>query len=340
MEKKKFLVDVPVRVNIWIRPESQRRPFEVLRQARPSVMFFISDGGRNEKEWEAIRQNRAVFENEIDWECTVYKIFEDTNNGLYAMGRKGAALIWSKVDRCIFLEDDQLPSVSYFQYCAELLEKYKDDTRIVSICAMNYAGVWEPANSDYFFAERGPIWGQATWKRSYEQRDMELNYGKDPYVMALLRKNLKKDKNILVDIEGYAKNPRHGGHIPGTEFLNRMLVCSQHQLYIIPKYNMMCNIGCTEEGTHSSEYRLLPRAIKGLFNMKTYECDFPLKHANYVIADGDYKNLEEKVLCRNRPVAIWFRKLEALMLAIRYQGIGKMMTRIKKHIHRRKITEN
>lgn len=334
MEKKNFLVDVPVRVNIWIRPECQRRQFEVLKEARPSVMFLISDGGRNDKEWEAIKQNRAIFENEIDWECTIYKIFEEKNNGLYTMGRKGAALIWSKVDRCIFLEDDQIPSVSYFSYCAELLEKYKDDTRIVSICAMNYAGVWEPTESDYFFAERGPIWGQATWKRSYMQRDMELNYAKDPYVLSLLRKNLKKDKNILTDINGYANNPKHNGHIPGGEFLNRLLVCSQHQLYIIPKYNMMCNIGCTEDGTHSSEYRLLPRAIKGIFNMKTYEYDFPLKHAEYVIADGDYKKLEEKVLCRNRPIGLFLRKAEIAFLRIKYKGISGIVKKFKNKKHK------
>ncbi|MBR5538512.1 MAG: hemolysin activation protein, partial [Clostridia bacterium] len=175
MSKKPYLVDVPVRINIWIRPECQKRQFEVLKEARPSTMFLISDGGRNEKEWEAIRQSRAIFE-EIDWECTVYKIFEEKNNGLYTMSRRGADLIWSKVDRCIFLEDDNLPSVSFFAYAAELLEKYKDDERIVCICSMNHAGVWEDTDSDYFFAERGPIWGQAIWKRSYMQRDFGLEY--------------------------------------------------------------------------------------------------------------------------------------------------------------------
>ena len=82
MEKKPYLVDVPVRVSVWIRPEAQRKQFEVLKEARPSTMFLISDGGRNEAEWEALRQNRAIFENEIDWECTVYKIFEENKSPL------------------------------------------------------------------------------------------------------------------------------------------------------------------------------------------------------------------------------------------------------------------
>ena len=328
---KPFLVDVPVRVNIWIRPECQRAQFEVLKQARPSIMFLVSDGGRNEKEWAAIKKNRELFDTEIDWDCTVYKVYEEENQGLYTMGRKGSQLIWSKVDRCIFLEDDQVPSVSYFKYCAELLEKYKDDTRIVSICSMNYAGIWESATNDYFFSERGPIWGQATWKRSYEQRDFDLEYAKDPYVMNLLRSKLKDDKSYLKTVEGYAKNSNHGGHIPGGEFLSRLEVCAQNRLYIIPKYNMMCNIGCTENGTHASEYRLMPHAIRKIFNMKTYEYDFPLKHPKYMIADGDYKALEEKILCRNRPVSLLFRKAEIALLQLKYKGISGVFKRLKRY---------
>lgn len=46
MDKKPWLVDVPVKVNIWIRPECQRKQFEALKQARPSILFIQSDGGR------------------------------------------------------------------------------------------------------------------------------------------------------------------------------------------------------------------------------------------------------------------------------------------------------
>ena len=51
---KKYLVDIPVRINIWIRPECQRRQFEVIKKARPSILFIQSDGGRNDEEWQAI----------------------------------------------------------------------------------------------------------------------------------------------------------------------------------------------------------------------------------------------------------------------------------------------
>ena len=340
MEKKPYLVDVPVRVNVWIRPQAQRAQFEVLKKARPSTLFLISDGGRNEKEWEAIRENRALFDNEIDWECTVYKIYEEENRGLYTMSRKGADLIWSKVDRCIFLEDDNIVSVSYFRYAAELLEKYKDDTRIVSICAMNHAGVWEDASSDYFFSERGPICGQAFWKRSYQDRDFDLMYAKDPYVMKLLHQVLKKDPAFCKVVDGYASDPMYGNHVPGGEFFSRLSVYSQNQLYIIPKYNMMCNVGCTENSEHASEYKLLPRGVRSLFNMKTYEYEFPLKHPRYVIADMDYMAYEEKVLCRNRPIRKLFRKVETTFLFFRYKGVSGVIGKLKRNANRKRHGEH
>ena len=338
-DKKPFLVDVPVRVNIWIRPDCQKKQFEVLKKARPSVMFLISDGGRTDKEWEAINQNRSLFETEVDWDCTIYKLYEDKNNGLYTMVRRATELIWSKVDRCIFLEDDQIPAVCYFKYCAELLEKYKDDTRIVSICSMNYAGCWKVASSDYFFSERGPIWGQATWKRSHMQRDIELEYAKDPYVMKLLNKSPRIDRGFLKTINGYAYNPTYKGHMPGGEFFNRFAVHSQNQLYIIPKYNMMCNIGCTADAAHSSEYNLLPKAIRGIFNMKTYEYDFPLKHPKYMIADVDYKDYEEMVLGRNRPLRVLMRRLEVIWLSVKYKGMHGIFNKFVKKLKNKNKVE-
>ena len=329
-EKKPYLADVPVRVNIWIRPEAQRRQFEVLKQARPSVMFLISDGGRNQKEWDAILENRKLFEEEVDWDCTIYRIFEDKNNGLYTMAKKGADLIWRTVDRCIFLEDDQLPSVSFFQYAAELLEKYKDDTRISTICSMNHTGVWENANVDYMFSETGAIWGTATWKRVFEQRKNCFDYKDDPYAFDLLKESAKKDKFLQDQIIGYTKNEKYRGHIAGGEFYNSFNVYGNHQLFIVPKYNMMNNVGCTSDSAHATEYRLMPKAIRKIFNMKTYEYEFPLKHPKYVVADTKYAKAVYRIMAYNRPISAFGRRIESAFLSLRYKGVAGLFRKFQK----------
>ena len=331
-ELKPYLADVPVRVNIWIRPECQRKQFEVLKQARPSIMFLISDGGRNEKEWEAIYQNRAIFDNEIDWECTIYKLYEDKNNGLYTMGKKGSELIWSKVDRCIFLEDDQVVSVSYFKFCEELLEKYKDDTRISGICAMNLAKNWDTSENDYFFAKSFVIWGLATWKRVHEKRDYSFSYGNDPYAMKLIEKIKKKDKKYYEALKAVASKGMYDGHVAGGEFFHAYNAYLQNQLFIMPKVNMMKNIGCTENAAHSTEYMLLPKAMKKVFNMPTYEVKFPLNHPCCIVCDDEYDKKAFKVMGRNHPAISFCRRVESILLSIRY---GVFFKRLKKRRERK-----
>lgn len=57
---KPYIVDVPVRINIWIRPDCQSKQFEITKMARPSTIFLQSDGGRTDGEWEAIYSNREI----------------------------------------------------------------------------------------------------------------------------------------------------------------------------------------------------------------------------------------------------------------------------------------
>ncbi len=328
MDKKPWLVDVPVKVNIWIRPECQRKQFEVLKQARPSILFIQSDGGRNEEEWKIIKEHRKMFDTEIDWDCTVYRIYADKNYGLYAMGGMREKILWSHVDRCILLEDDQIPSVSYFRFCAELLEKYKDDERICCICGMNHLGVSENVSADYFFSRQGSIWGVAMWKRTYEQFD-KFSYGKDPYVMGLLKQRTRHNQIAWKRICAYAEKNEYEGHVAGTEFFLEYAMYGFNQLQIIPKYNMISNIGCSEQATHSNSLKMLPRGIRRVFNMKTYEVSFPIKHPEYVIPDVDYEKKRNRIMGYNYPFVFWFRKVESLLLMLRFGKWKKAVTKFK-----------
>lgn len=313
----KFLVDVPVKINIWIRPECQRQQFEIIKKAKPSILFIASDGGRNEKEWAAIRANRKMIDEGINWECTVYRMYEDQNLGMYTMGHKIHEWVWSKVDRCIFLEDDILPSISYFRYCAELLEKYKDDLRVNVICGMNHLGISENVSSDYFFSRQGSIWGCAMWKRTYDQY-YDFSYGKDPYVMSLLKERTKHNKIFWKRIEAYTTQELYEGHVAGDEYYYEFSMYGYNQLQIIPKKNMISNIGCTKDSAHADDLKMMPSGLRRVFNMETYELDFPMKHAKYVIPDVEYEKKRNKILAYNYPWRSRRYWIEKVWLKIRY----------------------
>ncbi len=335
---KPYLVDVPVKLNIWIRPECQRKQFEVIKQARPSILFLVSDGGRNEKEWEAIYQNRRLYDEEIDWECTVYKLYEDKNNGMYTVGKKSRELVWSNVDRCIFLEDDVIPSVSFFRYCAELLEKYKDDYRVHIINGMNHLGVYEDVNTDYFFSRVGSIWGFATWKRVFEGFD-DFSYYKDEYVLKRLMNNSGKDTVLKECMTAYPQNILEGGHSPGGEFWFTFDVFAQNQLNIVPKKNMISNIGCTEDAAHAAELKKMSKGAQQIFNMRTHELEFPLKHARYVIPDFSYEKRQKRIMGWHHPLVQVYRKCECFVRALYYDDFKANLKKVKRRIIREKKIE-
>ena len=322
-----FLVDVPVRINIWIRPEAQRAQFEVLKQARPSILFLISDGGRNEKEWEAIYANRKIFEEEIDWNCRIYKLYEDHNNGLYTMSKKGAELIWNKVDRCIFLEDDQIPAVSFFRYCAELLERYKDDTRIEMICGHNPHVTYDDAlPNDYYFSSNGwSIWGTAFWKRTAVQREYPFDYADNDYIKRCLKDNL--NDFWYKKVEGYCNGELVDNHLPGGEYYHAVNSVLYHRVSIMPTRNMICNVGYQGAHVDFSEKDKKPK----YFGAQTYEIEFPIKHPKYVVDDKYYGQEYDKLLNHAKVnfVKYFFKRIKNFVNLI-YKG--KALQAIKNKI--------
>lgn len=338
-EKKTFLVDVPVKVNIWIRTRCQRKQFEVIKQARPSILILQSDGGRNESEWEAIRENRRMYDEEVDWECTIHKLYEDHNNGLYTMVQKTNRFIWSHYDRCISLEDDHIPAVSFFQFCAELLERYKDDTRVNLICGANQIEKNEDCTSDYFFSRAACISGTATWKREIENRDNKFSYGKDPYIMKLLKQRCHRNVALWEQFKGYASDSHFGGHIAGSEFYYGLDFMAQNQLCIIPKNNMMCCIGTGDDATHGIDKRIMEKSTAALYDMPTYEVSFPLKHPAYVIPDEFHAKKIYRIFGNGYPWLSRWRKLVYWVKLIRYGKFNYIFSKARVKLSGKKHTE-
>lgn len=326
---KPYLVDVPVRVNIWIRPECQRKQFEVIKAARPSILFIQSDGGRNEQEWEAIRKNRKLIDEGIDWECTVYRFYENYNNGMYEMARKVNKKIWNTVDKCILLEDDLLPSVTFFAFCKELLEKYKDDERIECICGVNHLGKYNTEGLSYFFARQGSIWGVATWKRVIEERD-KYGYVQNAYIMRLLKQRTKANPIAWKRLNAYSKQDKYEGHIAGAEFWIEFDMYAQNRLQIIPSVNLISNMGATENAAHAAELELLPRGIRKVFNAPVYNMLFPLTYPEYVIPDLEYEKKRNRIMGYNTPIVRIFRKIERFVLLAKRGYIKEIIDKMFK----------
>lgn len=330
---KPYLVDVPVAIQAFIRPEQLAKQWEVIKEARPSILFIRSDGPRETVPTDAdlIKKSRAVVE-EVDWDCQVYRMYEEKNIGMYGMSDKYTPIIWSKVDRCIFLEDDQVPSVSYFRFCAELLEKYKDDLRFAKITGVNLCEKWESTPDDYFFARVPASSGVAIWRRTYECKDEKLAFKDNPYVMNYIKRHIPW--YLKKQFVSFAKTGTYANHKPGSEFYTRHAEYLQNKLVIVPKYNLIANNGIGAGATHTGSKNSMPKHLQKQYGMKTYEYEFPLKHPAYVFPDHEFEKEREKQLGVASRSQEFFRKVERLLRLVFTGNLKKITSGIKKRMNK------
>lgn len=124
--------DVPILLIAFRRPELTAQVVRAIGAQRPGRLYVAMDGARPQVEGEAdlVRRTRQVVETGVDWPCRLEWQLQPRNLGC----RRGvvAALDWffEQVSEGIVLEDDILPDPSFFPYCAQLLQRYRQDPRV------------------------------------------------------------------------------------------------------------------------------------------------------------------------------------------------------------------
>jgi len=338
--KKPWLIDVPVALDAFCRPHTLKRVFEAVKQARPSILFLISDGPREHVPTDKanVAASRKIVEN-IDWDCEVHRLYFDTNQGMYKTGRDAREFIFKRVDRIIRLEDDILPSQSFFRFCAELLEKYKDDQRVSMICGMNHLGIYEEPSSDYFFSETGSIWGFAYWRRTMEEFDIEMKHARDKYILKLLKMKVSQrlQNYFLGRADKFLQGKLSDDAKFAFEFQQGVTMHLQNKVVIVPKKNMIHCLGATVGSAHASDdIRKMPKAMQRIFEMKTYEYDFPLKHPEFVIEDRNYEKKVNRIMGFGHPFVSFSRRCEYIGRQLIFSNPQEIKQKVRKKLAKRR----
>lgn len=330
-------IDIPVALIFFNRPEQFAKVFETVKEAAPSKLFLIQDGARenNANDLENIKKCREVLKG-IDWECEINEDFSEENLGCGKRIYTGLSKCFQKVDRLIILEDDCLPSQSFFPFCAELLEKYIDDERVGMITGMNHLNQYDAISSDYFFTRVGSIAGWATWKRSWELTSFDLSEiieDKDAMRMLKMHQEYAHEKNIIYNnVLAKKEILDNGGKLTSwsTQFGAGQILNSK--LIIAPKVNLMSNIGLTAESANSvSDIKFVPRGLRPLYQLKLYEMEFPLKHPKYVFNDIEYCHKVDRLMRPNKLISK-YRKAESIFLRIIYGDFKNLIKKFKKKV--------
>ena len=276
-----FLFNTPVLLIIFNRADTTKLVFEAIRKARPPRLYVAADGPRAHvpSDQQKCAAARKIVE-QVDWPCEVKTLFHDENLNCGKAPSTAMSWFFKHEEQGIILEDDCLPSQSFFRYCQELLEKYKDDSRVMHVGGNNFLGGWRnDPDYSYYFSRSGHIWGWATWRRAWQTFDFDI----------LLYTKLKQkgffDRFFLNPLEKvyrlrkFDKTVANRGNVDWWDYQWDFARFSNSGLAIVPNRNLVKNLGFGEGATHTVNG-------SGEFNkLEAQELNFPLQHPPFVIRD-------------------------------------------------------
>ncbi|HEX3356795.1 MAG TPA: hypothetical protein VHS31_07485 [Tepidisphaeraceae bacterium] len=279
-------MNTPVAMLVFNRPEPTQRVFNAIRAARPARLLIVADGPRDNRPGEADRC-RAVREivAQVDWQCDVQHNFAEQNMGCKRRVVSGISWVFEQVERAIILEDDCLPHPSFFSYCEELLERYKDDTRVMTICGDNFLSGQRRSSDSYFFMRYAHIWGWASWRRAWKFYDPDMKVWPQVRDGGWLKDIFREP--VLVDYWRRMMQHTFDGNIDTWDYQWIFTLWVNSGLAVIPNNNMISNIGFGPDAAHTRGY--VPYAEKPL-----QETPFPLKHPSFVIRDSWAEKVTEQ----------------------------------------------
>jgi hypothetical protein len=276
----------PVVFIIFNRPDVAEQVFARIRRAQPRRLLVIADGPRQGPPGEAEKcaASRALIDR-VDWDCQVLKNYSDENLGCRHRIVTGMKWAFEQVEQAIILEDDCLPDPAFFRFCDELLLKYQTDERVMAICGDSYLMGRKGVPYSYFFHHIAGGWGWATWRRAWLHLDMNIK------LWPMLR-----ETSWLGDILGDTRAVRYwravfdwvyqgGENIDAWDYQWLFAIWAQHGLAATADTNLISNLGCGENATHTRS------ADSAIANIPTGRMEFPLRHPPYMSGDKEADKL-------------------------------------------------
>ena len=292
---------------IFNRPSSTQKVFEEIKRAKPAKLYIAADAPRNNNtpDIENCKNARAVTEN-IDWPCEVKRLYQEKNLGCSFGPRAAFDWFFLQEEEGIILEDDCVPHRDFFPFAAAMLEKYRNNKKIISINGSNL-GYKLKNDESYFFSRFMNMWGWATWADRAKEIDYSLDKWKQMKYPFWFLYNKMGQHLFDIDINWY-KYWKHKFDLTVTKetitWWDWQWIWHQtmhQQLSIVPAVNLVTNIGFNEDATHTQE------TSNPAASIAVKEMELPLVHPSIMKPDYVYEeNYVKWVWCYHKRLPALF----------------------------------
>lgn len=248
------LFEVPLLLLVFNKPDAVYRVFEAIRLLKPRNLYIAADGPRPDVAGESdkCQKVRQIVE-QIEWDCSLHKRFLPHNQGCKKAVSTAISWFFDNVSEGIILEEDCLPDPSFFIFCQALLERYRDDQRIMMISGNNFQDGKPRGDGSYYFSRYANIWGWATWRRAWAKYDSEMSSFK-----TFLKK--RQIENVFADEREqkfWLKQFKrvYSNKLDTWDYIWAYTLFCEGGLSVTPNSNLVSNIGFgIPEATHTKDY--------------------------------------------------------------------------------------
>lgn len=267
----------PVLVLIYNRPGYTKNLYKILKKVRPKKLYVAADGPKldNIKDKINCEKTRNVFK-DIHWKTKIFFKFNKKNKGLKKSVSESINWFFSKEKYGIILEDDCIPSSYFFQFCENLLIKYKNNKKIFCISGSNHSYQDQKTKESYYFSKYPHCWGWATWRRSWEKNNLRINfwpkYKKSKSWINFHKTDLEKKywRKIF--------DKTHSNFYDSWAYPWTLSVWKNNGLTIIPSKNLIKNVGFGKNSTNSffrkkTDIKNIQRMNKKIIHPKSFKID-------------------------------------------------------------------
>jgi hypothetical protein len=291
-DNKKY--DIPVVLFVFKRLETVRMIIDQIKSVSPCKVYIFSDAARSNiaNEEQDVIKVREYINQAIDWECEKKFYFAEDNKGCDQNIRDGLDTVFSEETAAVVFEDDAVPNIDFFEYCKELLEKYKDNKSIQYIAGFNAIGENDVIVDDYTFGNTPPMSGAfATWADRWNECDFEMHDWPQ-------NKKNRRFRKEFYSLEMYRKTKRefddaYFKRITAWDFMFEHDMLNKQRVAIVPKWNLATSYGYVDGAFHPQKKNEAERLLK-IMTCSFQKMRFPLRGSQTIQNNREYCYLRQR----------------------------------------------
>jgi hypothetical protein len=285
-------LDLPVVLIVFNRPHITTLAMERLRAIRPKTLLVVADGPRSTRPHEPrlCAEVRQIAER-VDWPCELLKNYSEENLGCGRRIATGLDWAFRTVEEAAIVEDDCQPEPDFYRFCQEMLERYRDEPRVMQVCGSNFLFGRVRPRASYYFSRYPLSWGWASWRRAWSHFDFDMKSWRAASNQQMYLDQFDNRKEQAFWTASW--NQMCAGEGDNWDYQWSFACLAARGLSIVPAANLIRNVGFGGDATHTrSRLMALTPPIGKL--------SFPLVHPTEIKSDDAADRLASRTLFQKR----------------------------------------